>query len=97
MKIWVPSAGHITLYLLDSDLPENEDPDRTITHQLYGGDKNTRIQQEIVLGIGGVRALRALGIKPTVWHINEGHSAFQILERCRELVATGLNFGAHWK
>jgi len=86
LKVWQAKAGHITLYLLDSDLDVNTREDRSITFQLYGGDKNTRIQQEIVLGIGGVRALRALGIKPTVWHINEGHAAFQILERCREHV-----------
>ncbi|HID49745.1 MAG TPA: alpha-glucan family phosphorylase, partial [Chromatiales bacterium] len=84
LRIWKAKAGHITLYLLDSDLEENGEEDRLITRQLYGGDINTRIQQEIVLGIGGVRALRALGLQPTVWHINEGHAAFQILERCRE-------------
>lgn len=94
LKVWKAQAGRITLYLLDSDLPENADADRRITYQLYGGDINTRIQQEIVLGIGGVRALRAIGLKPTVWHINEGHAAFLILERCRELVAEGLGFDA---
>jgi starch phosphorylase len=92
LRVWRARAGHITLYLLDSDLDENQEHDRIITHQLYGGDKTTRIQQEIVLGIGGVRALRALGITPTVWHINEGHSAFQILERCRECVEKGHEF-----
>ncbi|MDE2089251.1 MAG: alpha-glucan family phosphorylase, partial [Gammaproteobacteria bacterium] len=94
LKVWKTKAGHINLYLLDSDLPDNNEPDRSITYQLYGGDTNTRIQQEIVLGIGGVRALRALGLSPTVWHINEGHSAFQILERCREYVQKGLDFDA---
>ncbi len=94
LRIWQASAGHIRLYLLDSDLPENQDTDRAITYQLYGGDINTRIQQEMVLGIGGVRALRLLGLEPTVWHINEGHAAFQILERCRELVASGLDFAS---
>jgi glycogen phosphorylase len=92
LKVWKVKAGRITLYLLDSDLPDNADADRRITYQLYGGDINTRIQQEIVLGIGGVRALRAIGLKPTVWHINEGHAAFQVLERCREMVADGLTF-----
>ncbi|MGB5438667.1 MAG: alpha-glucan family phosphorylase [Gammaproteobacteria bacterium] len=92
LHVWEARAGHIKLYLLDSDLEKNQEHDRIITHQLYGGDKTTRIQQEIVLGIGGVRALRVLGIEPTVWHINEGHSAFQILERCRECVLKGLNF-----
>lgn len=92
LRIWKARAGHITLYLLDSDLEENQEHDRIITHQLYGGDKSTRIQQEIVLGIGGVRALRALKISPTVWHINEGHSAFQVLERCRECTQQGHDF-----
>ena len=92
LHIWKAKAGHITLYLLDSDLKSNQEHDRIITHQLYGGDKNTRILQEILLGIGGVRALRKLGIKPTVWHINEGHSAFQIVERCRERVEQGNDF-----
>ena len=92
LKVWKAKAGHITLYLLDSDLPGNNSSLRTITHQLYGGDIDTRMKQEIVLGIGGVRALRAVGLAPTVWHINEGHAAFQILERCREHVANGLDF-----
>jgi starch phosphorylase len=92
LKVWKAKAGHITLYLLDSDLPVNSDADRIITYQLYGGDKHTRMQQEIVLGIGGVRALRAIGLKPTVWHINEGHAAFLVLERCRELVAQNVDF-----
>ena len=92
LHVWCAKAGHISLYLLDSDLDVNQEHDRIITHQLYGGDRNTRIQQEIVLGIGGVRALRALGLRPTVWHINEGHSAFQILERCREGTLKGFDF-----
>lgn len=92
LKVWKSKAGHITLYLLDSDLPENSEADRAITYQLYGGDINTRIQQEIVLGLGGVRALHAIGLDPTVWHINEGHAAFLVLERCRELVTKGLDF-----
>jgi len=94
LKVWKAKAGHIVLYLLDSDLPENSEADRRITYQLYGGDVNTRIQQEMVLGIGGVRALRALGLHPTVWHLNEGHPAFAILERAREHVARGLEFDA---
>ncbi len=92
LKVWRAKAGHIMLYLLDSDLPVNSEDDRAITYQLYGGDINTRIQQEMVLGIGGVRALRALGLRPTVWHINEGHAAFLILERCREYVQMGMDF-----
>lgn len=94
LKVWYVRVGHIDLYLLDSDLEDNSTEDRSITFQLYGGDKNTRIQQEIVLGIGGTRALRALGIQPTVWHINEGHAAFQVLERCREYVAGGMDFNS---
>ncbi len=92
LKVWEARAGHIRLFLLDSDLEENTTEDRSITFQLYGGDSTTRIQQEIVLGIGGVRALRAMGITPTVWHINEGHAAFQIPERCREYVEQGVDF-----
>ncbi|MEW6647675.1 MAG: alpha-glucan family phosphorylase [Pseudomonadota bacterium] len=92
LKVWEARAGHIRLYLLDSDLPGNQENDRSITYQLYGGDIHTRMQQEIALGIGGVRALRTLGIQPTIWHINEDHTAFQILERIREQVAAGLDF-----
>ena len=92
VRVWKAEAGHITLYLLDSDLEQNGESDRSITYQLYGGDINTRIQQEILLGVGGVRALHALGLRPTVWHINEGHSAFQVLERCRERVEQGMDF-----
>ncbi|MEO0423701.1 MAG: alpha-glucan family phosphorylase [Pseudomonadota bacterium] len=93
LRIWRARCGHISLYLLDTDVEENSEQDRRISYQLYGGDRTTRIQQEIVLGIGGVRAMRALGLAPTVWHINEGHAAFQILERCRERVmGEGLAF-----
>ena len=92
LKIWEAKVGHIRLYLVDSDLTDNSEEDRAATYQLYGGDANTRIQQEIVLGIGGVRALRALGLRPTVWHINEGHAAFQILERCREYTQQQMDF-----
>lgn len=94
LQVWRAKVGHIDLYLLDSDLPENAAADRALTYQLYGGDREWRMQQEIVLGIGGVRALRALGLRATVWHINEGHAAFQILERCREQVAEGDTFAA---
>ena len=92
IKVWQAKAGRIKLYLLDTDIPQNSTKERSITHRLYGGDKITRIQQEIVLGIGGVRALRALNLNPTTWHINEGHSAFQVLERCRQLVESGVDF-----
>ncbi|MGH7928070.1 MAG: alpha-glucan family phosphorylase, partial [Candidatus Binatia bacterium] len=94
LRVWQVKAGHITLYLLDSDLTENREADRSITFQLYGGDIRNRIQQEMVLGIGGVRALHALGLKPTVWHINEGHAALMILERCCEYVEAGMDFPA---
>ena len=92
LRIWRARAGRITLLLLDSDLEENRETDRSITRALYGGDAGTRIVQAMVLGIGGVRALRALGLSPTVWHINEGHAAFQILERCREQVSADRDF-----
>jgi starch phosphorylase len=91
LRVWQAHAGHVKLYLLDSDLPENSAADRRITYHLYDSDTDIRIQQEIVFGIGGTRALRALGHSPTVWHLNEGHAAFLILERCREYVATGLD------
>ncbi|TXI20327.1 MAG: glycosyltransferase family 1 protein [Nitrosomonas sp.] len=93
-QIWQAKIGHVTLYLLDTDLPENTPQDRYITHNLYGGDKTMRIEQEIILGMGGVRALQALGIQPTIWHINEGHAAFMILERIHNLVQQGLNFAS---
>lgn len=94
VKVWSARVGHITLYLLDTDLEENSPHDRDITHQLYGGDRTTRLEQEIVLGMGGVRALVEMGLEPTVWHINEGHAAFLILERMRDLIKAGLDFPA---
>ncbi len=84
IKIWQARIGHITLYLLDTDLESNSEHDRDITHRLYGGDTAMRIEQEIVLGIGGVRALQEISLAPTVWHINEGHAAFMMLERIRQ-------------
>jgi len=91
-KVWKLQVGRIPLYLMDTDVEPNTPPDRELSARLYGGDREMRIAQEIVLGIGGVRALRALGIAPAAWHINEGHAAFLNLERCRELVASGLSF-----
>ena len=91
-KVWKLQVGRISLYLMDTDVPPNTPNDRELSARLYGGDREMRISQEIVLGIGGVRALRALGITPSAWHINEGHAAFLSLERCRELVASGLSF-----
>jgi len=84
--VWKAQVGRVPLYLLDTDLPENAPHDRVLTQRLYSPDPDTRIDQEIVLGIGGVRALRALKINPAVWHMNEGHPAFSTLERCRELI-----------
>ncbi len=86
LQIWRAQVGRVPLYLLDSNVPENSPEDQRITYQLYGGDKETRIQHEIVLGIGGVRALRAVGITPDVCHINEGHAAFLALERVRQMM-----------
>jgi starch phosphorylase len=90
-KVWKARVGRIDLYLLDTDHEHNRPEDRATAHRLYGGDRNTRIQQEIVLGMGGVRTLEALGLKPTVWHINEGHAAFLVLERMRSLMKRGLD------
>lgn len=86
-QVWEVKVGRVSLYLLDTNVDANPDWARTITDTLYGGDREHRIRQELVLGIGGVRALRALGVEPTVFHLNEGHSAFLQLERLRELVA----------
>jgi starch phosphorylase len=84
IKIWRINVGRVRLYLLDTNIPDNERPeDRDITDSLYGGEIHTRMRQEIVLGIGGLRALKALDLKPTVWHMNEGHSAFLAIERIR--------------
>ena len=90
-RVWQARCGHVSLCLLDTDLEENDGHGRNITHQLYGGDRTMRMEQEIVLGIGGVRALEALQLKPTVWHMNEGHAAFLVLERMRGLVRQGMD------
>jgi len=93
IQVWRCDVGRVALYLLDTNLPENRPQDQDITNQLYGGDQRTRIEQEIVLGIGGIRALHALGITPQVCHINEGHAAFSGLERIRTSMAKdGLSF-----
>ncbi|HEY3517276.1 MAG TPA: alpha-glucan family phosphorylase [Gammaproteobacteria bacterium] len=94
VRVWKAPVGRVTVLLLDTDVPENVDEDRNITAKLYGGSDELRQQQEAVLGIGGVRALRALGLQPTVWHINEGHAAFLVLERMREYSTAGLPFTA---
>ncbi|MDQ6950719.1 MAG: alpha-glucan family phosphorylase [Mariprofundales bacterium] len=85
LKVWQVRIGHIRMLLLDADIDANSDADRAITFQLYGGGNENRIRQEICLGVGGVRALRAVGLTPTAWHLNEGHAAFVSLERIREL------------
>ena len=93
-RVWRADVGRVKVYLLDSNCPENTAFDRDITHRLYGGDQAVRIRQELILGIGGVRALRALHLQPAVWHINEGHPAFLILELLREGMQQGLEFDA---
>jgi len=91
--VWRVNVGRIPLYLLDTSLKENPPQHQSLTDQLYGGNLDTRIRQEILLGIGGMRALGALGIKPAVCHMNEGHSAFQSLEQTRQLMQEyGLSF-----
>ncbi len=88
LKVWRIDVGRVKLYLLDSNIPQNARAEhREITNQLYGGDRHTRIRQEIALGIGGLRALKELGLQPTVYHMNEGHSAFLALERIRVLMS----------
>ena len=91
-NVWKIAVGRVNLYLLDTGLEENAVQDRDLSARLYGGDRETRLQQEIILGIGGVRALRALGIAPDVWHLNEGHAAFVVLQRIYELIANGDSF-----
>lgn len=86
VRIWELIVGRIKVYLLDTDFAENHDEDRTITHQLYGGDNENRLKQEIVLGIGGIRALRAMHISTDLYHLNEGHSAFIGFERLRYFI-----------
>jgi len=87
--VWLAQVGRIPLLLLDTDIPDNETADRPITHILYVRGREMRLHQEMVLGVGGVRALRALKIEPQVWHLNEGHSAFMLVERMRELTLDG--------
>lgn len=91
-QVWRANIGTVSLYLLDTNIPENEEIDRLVTGHLYGGDRETRIVQEMLLGIGGVRLLRKLNVEPGVFHLNEGHSAFLTLELARELISSGLRF-----
>ncbi len=92
VAVWRVRLGRVKLYLLDTDLEENAPWDRELSARLYGGDRETRIQQEIILGIGGVRALKLLGSDPAVFHLNEGHAAFVVLQRIRDLIEQGSNF-----
>jgi starch phosphorylase len=89
---WLVNLGRVSLYLLDTGLDENDPQERQLSSRLYTGDREHRLQQEILLGVGGVRVLRTLGIQPSVWHANEGHTAFMMLERIREEVAQGRTF-----
>jgi len=92
-KVWLMRVGRVHLYLLDSDVDGNSPEDRDLTSRLYGGDHRTRIRQELVLGVGGVRALKALGITPGVYHLNEGHSSFATLEAIRDMMQSdGISF-----
>ena len=92
VAVWRVRLGRVKLYLLDTDLEENAPWDRELSARLYGGDRETRIQQEIILGIGGVRALKALGSDPAVFHLNEGHAAFVVLQRIRDAIEQGSSF-----
>ncbi len=91
-KAWKVSVGRVQVYLLDCNLPENEQRFRDLTLRVYGGDSTTRIMQELLLGVGGTRLLRALGLQPSVFHMNEGHAAFLVLELIREKLASGQSF-----
>ncbi len=88
-RVWRVQVGRIPLYLLDTDIPKNTEEDRRVTERLYVADRDSRIRQEILLGMGGVQVLAALGIHPRAYHMNEGHSAFMILERIRHYCLTG--------
>ena len=91
-KVYAIQVGNVPLYLMDTDIHPNAPEDRELSARLYGGDEEMRLAQEKILGVGGVRALRALDIEPAVFHMNEGHSAFLVLERARELVHQGMSF-----
>ncbi len=92
LRIWKAEVGKVPIYLMDAHHEKNSEADRGLTDHLYGGNTDTRLAQEIILGIGGVRVLRAVGEEPEVWHMNEGHSAFMALERVREYSAQGFSF-----
>ena len=84
IRMWEAMVGKVRLVLLDTDTDENLPEDRTVTHYLYGGDNENRLRQELILGIGGIRALEAMGIQPDIYHSNEGHSAFISFERLQD-------------
>ena len=92
IRVWKLKVGLMEIILLDTDVPENHPDDRIITGKLYDGDSNMRIRQEIVLGVAGVRALAAIGLQPTVYHLNEGHPAFVSIERLKQLIEHGTDF-----
>ncbi|MBK9944170.1 MAG: alpha-glucan family phosphorylase [Kouleothrix sp.] len=96
-KVYRIQVGRNPLFLMDTDIHPNSPQDRELSARLYGGDQEMRVAQEIVLGIGGVRALRQMGINPSAWHMNEGHSAFLVLELARELVQKGTPFAEAFK
>jgi glycogen phosphorylase len=96
VRVWRLQVGRMRVYLLDPDVTENSDADRQICMRLYGGGRETRIAQEVILGVGGVRALRALDIKPTTYHMNEGHAGFMGLERIANMVEAGIPFAKAW-
>ena len=95
--VWLAQVGRVPVLLLDTDVPANADSDRPISHMLYVRGREMRLHQELVLGVGGVRAIRALDLEPAVWHLNEGHSAFLLAERARELVARGETLEEAWE
>jgi glycogen phosphorylase len=94
VSVWCVRLGRVKIYLLDTSIEENAPADRELSARLYGGDREMRLQQEIILGVGGVRVLRALGDQPVVWHLNEGHTAFVTLERISEMLERGDSFDA---
>jgi starch phosphorylase len=94
VAVWQVRVGRVKLFLLDTDLEENAPWDRELSARLYGGDRETRIQQEIILGVGGVRVLKALGVHPSVYHLNEGHAGFVVLQRIRDLCESGWQYEA---
>jgi len=97
VAVWLAQVGRVPVLLLDTDIPDNADADRPITHMLYVRGREMRLHQELVLGVAGVRAIRALGLEPAVWHLNEGHSAFLLAERARECVADGMSLDQAWE